>query len=358
VLIVSRYLLRQFFTASALVFLGLFITVMTVEAILHLELFQADAGEAWRFTLFRTLEGVPLGLPVACLAGAAWSLTRSARFMELTAIRSGGIRLRRVLAPILLAAVALGTGLAFFEDRVLIPIRGVLHDSEDRARAGKAPTASYSNDRWWFAQGTSLFSAEAYDPKSLQLDRVTIFELDDRRRILRQVDAEAAQHVGDQVWALRDAQILEFDPQGAPSLRRESEIELTLGVSGGELRRALPPPETTSVHRLARWIRERAGNPAQLVNLETAFHARIAQPCAVLVLVLFAVGLSVGEGERQDTLGRALLRALLAAVVYWTAWTAALVLAGSGAIPPALPIWGVTALFLIGGAFLYQRIPE
>ena len=133
---------------------------------------------------------------------------------------------------------------------------------------------------------------------------------------------------------------------------------LALGVSRGTLRQALPAPEVTSLHRLARWIREWSGSPLRIATFEAAFHARIAQPLAVLVFVLLAVGLSVGEADRRDTFGRALVRGLIAATLYWIAWTAALLAAGSGAIPPAFPVWGVTGLFLLVGAFIYRRVPE
>ena len=356
--IVSRYLLRQFLTASALIFVGLFITALSVGAVLHLDQFQTDAGQAWRIMLFRALEIVPVGLPIACLSGAAWSLTRATRFQELTAIRSGGIRLRRVLAPFLIVALALGGGVALFEDRVLIPVREILRETEGATSSARAQRAFHANDRWWFARGSSLFAAQAYDPESFRLDQVTVFELDDQRRVVRRIDAQEARFLREKTWELREARIIDFGKGEAPALRQESQVQLALGVSRGTLRRVLPPAEVTSLHRLARWIREWSGSPLRIASFEAEFHARIAQPFAILVLVLFAVGLSVGHEERQDTFGRALVHALIAATLYWTAWTAALLAAGSGAVPPAFPIWGVTGLFLLGGAFIYRRVPE
>jgi lipopolysaccharide export system permease protein len=356
--IVSRYLLRQFLAASALIFAGLIITALSVGAVLHLDQFQTDVGQAWRLTLFRALEIVPLGLPIACLSGAAWSLTRATRFLELTAIRSGGIRLRRVLAPFLIAAVVLGGAVALFEDRILIPLREVLRESEETETSVRMRRAFFANDRWWFARGSSLFTARAYDPESFQLAEVTVFELDDERRVLRRIDAQEARFLHGQTWELREARILDFGEGEAPALRQESQVQLALGVSRKTLRQALPPPEVTSLHRLSRWIREWSGSPLRIASFEAAFHARLAQPFAVLVFVLLAVGLSVGQEERSDTFGRALLRGLIAATLYWTAWTAALLAAGTGAVPPALPVWGVTGLFLLAGVFIYRRIPE
>jgi lipopolysaccharide export system permease protein len=356
--IVSRYLLRQFLSASALVLAGFFVTWLTAELVLHLDEFRSDPGGALRLTLFRTLEIIPLGLPLACLTGAVWSLSRATRFLELTAIRCGGIPLRQVLAPILMAALLLGGAVALFEDRILIPVRQFLPQIEEAEGSTDQRSTLFSNGRWWVAQGSSIFSAKGFDPRAVRLEQVTVFELDDQRRTVRRIDAEEARFLHDQIWELRKARILEFEGGAAPVMRDEARVQLALGVSESQLGRAIPSPDRFTVHSLARWIREWSGSAQGLVPFQAEFHARIARPLAVLVLVLFSVSLSVTEAERRDTLGRALLRSLIAAILYWTAWTAALVLSGSGRVPPALPIWGATALFLALGAFRYRRIPE
>ncbi len=53
--ILSRYLLRQFLASSGIVFLGLFVTWTTAEAVLRLDLFQASPSGAFKLVLFRTL---------------------------------------------------------------------------------------------------------------------------------------------------------------------------------------------------------------------------------------------------------------------------------------------------------------
>ncbi len=354
----SRYLLRQFLSSSALFLLGLLVTWMTAESVLHLDRFRSDPGSAWKIMSFRTLEVVPLGLPIACLMGAVWSLTRAARFLELTAIRSGGIRLRRVLAPILITSLGLAGAIALFEDRILVPVRTALPGLGESRRAADLGTAHYTNDRWWFAHGGTLFSARAYDPDAAFLEDVTVFFFDDQRRMTQRIDAARAEFEGDQVWRLRDARIAEFDGGVAPQFRQEPGLSLTLGVSEQQIEKALPSPETRSLHSLARSIREWSGSTARLATLEASFHARLAKPLALVVLVLFGVGLSVVEAEHRDTLGRALLRAMIAATIYWSAWTGALVLAGSGHAPPALTVWGITLLFLGLGVLRFRRIPE
>ncbi len=354
--ILSRSLLRQFLASSGIVFLGLFVTWTTAEAVLRLDLFRASPSGALKLVLFRTLEVVPLGRPLACLTGAVWSLTRAARFRELTAIRSGGVPLRRALAPVLIATVVLAVGLGFFEDRVLVPVRTAVEDLGDDALGSSGLKAVHAHGRWWFAQGSALFSAESYDPDPLRLQRITLFEFDSTRRMIRRVDAAEARFVTDTSWEFRNARVLEFDVPGAPTMRREATITLSLQVSEAEVSRALPEPEMTTLHILARALRE--GPARDRAGVATAFHSRLAQPVAILILVLFAIGMSIGEADQEDTLGRSLLLALGWTVGYWVLWTGALLVAGSGQMPAAFPIWGVTALALALGARQFAAIRE
>ena len=63
------YLLRQFLASSGIIFLGLFVTWTTAEAVLRLDLFQASPSGALKLILFRTLEKDMCGLGRCKAAG-------------------------------------------------------------------------------------------------------------------------------------------------------------------------------------------------------------------------------------------------------------------------------------------------
>ena len=87
--IIARYLLKEFLTASGVVFLAVFVTFMAAFSVTHLDVFDEDGGGIWEI-LFSALELVSIGIPISCLAGVVWSLTRAVRFREITAIHCGG----------------------------------------------------------------------------------------------------------------------------------------------------------------------------------------------------------------------------------------------------------------------------
>ena len=186
---VSRYLLREFAIASTAVFLALLVTWIAADTLLHIERLTGETASALRSILFASLDVIPLGVPMACLVGVVWSLTRAVRSREITAIRSGGIPLQRALTPIIVCSAAAAAGLVFVQDRVLIPTRQALHEASMAEESGERGTPQLIHGRWWYADGESIFSAGDFEAGELR--DVTLFRLDGAGRIVQRIEAEA-----------------------------------------------------------------------------------------------------------------------------------------------------------------------
>jgi lipopolysaccharide export system permease protein len=354
---IARHLLVEFVVATTGVFLGIAAMWFAADILLHIDDLAGHVVAGLREVALRALPVLPIVLPLSGLTGAVLCLSRAARNRELTAIRTGGIRLQAALAPLLVLCGLVAIGLGLLEDRVLLPLRERL----ERGRAAddqgsRAPERLLK--RWWFASGTSIFSAASYEPETHALQDVTVFLFDEHREIRQRIDAKTATSLDGDTWEIRDAHVLEFSaPEGiarheAPTLR------LDLGITGKEMGRAAEPSATASLRQLARLIRKSAGDAVEVAKLELAFHSRLAQPFTVLIVVLFAIPFATGDPGRGDSLPRALLRSLAAAGAFWLCWTVALLAARTGRVPAPLPVWGVTLGALALGFWRYRTIPE
>jgi len=356
--IVSRYLLLEFLSASGVVFLALVSTWMAADSLLHIDLLTSGSVPAFRQILYRAMEMIPVSVPISCLAGAVWSLSRAVRYREITAIRCGGVRLRSVLIPVLVGSFLLGGALILFEDRVLIPTRKALQEAERETKPGTENPPRFVNGRWWYASGTSIFSAAEYLPGERTLLGVTVFKLSRERQIERRIDADRAVNREGSTWEFHGAQVLEFDAALGLDQSEQTLLSLDLGLSGQDLAQAAPSLALTTLHKLARRIRTHQTAGASLAALQVSFHGRVAQLLAVLVLVLLAIPFAIGDVEAGDSLPRALLRSLAVCGLYWLAWSLALMAGMSGAVPAPFPVWGVSLLFLAAGVWRFRGIRE
>ncbi len=354
--IISRYLLRGFAAASAAVFLGLLAIVLGADTLLRLDQLGSQPQSVVFDLVLRALELVPLGVPVACVVGVTWSLTRAARLREITAIRCGGIPLRGALLPLVGASLLLAGSLVWIEDRVLVPARERVSEAAATLERGSERRPRLSNGRWWYAGANSVVSARSWSHEREALVDVTIFELDAGQRIRRRIDAREARFVSDSSWQIADARVLDFTDSG---FERQTLHELVadLGVGKREFAGAEPELEATSLGGLARGAR-RGGDWRQRAAFGVAFHARLAQPLSLVCLVLFAICFAVGDRGRGDSLARALLAALAVTTGFWVLWTLALLGGRSGSVPAAVPIWGVVLGFLGVGVWRFRAIEE
>ena len=355
--IIARHLLREFAQAAAAVLLGLLVMWGAADVLLHIDELAGHFWSGMREVALRAYPVLPIAVPIACVTGVVLCLSRASRSSEITAIRTGGIRLQAALVPILLGCALVALALGILEDRVLLPARAVLEQGRTELGDGQGHLPERRLGRWWFASGASIFSAAKYDAEERVLRDVTVFLFDEQRAIRQRLDAKSAANLDGDTWEIRDANVLEFPAAGGIDRHDALAVRLDLGISGGEMERASRPPAWMTLHQLARQIRKSAGDAAEVAKLQLAFHSRLAQPFAVLIVVLLAIPFAAGE-SRGESLPRALLRSLLATAGFWLAWTLALLAARSGVVPPPIPVWGVTLAALAVGYWRFRGIEE
>lgn len=355
---IARHLVVEFVLITSGVFAGLAAMWLSADMLLHIDDLAGRLGQGLREVALRSFQVLPIMLPLSALAGAVLCLSRAVRNREITAIRTGGIRLQAVLAPLLAVCVLGALAVGALEDRVLIPWRAQLEHGRLVGSGDKVRNPERLLGRWWFASGTSIFSAKSYDENERMLHEVTVFLFDEQRAIRSRIDARTAKSIDGDTWEIREAHVLEFEPSEGIERHDAATLRLDLGISSGEMGRAADTAAYTTLHQLARQIRKNAADAAEVAKLELAFHGRLAQPLGLLIVVLLAIPFATGDSVRGDSLPRALLRSLVAALAFWLSWTLALLAARSGTLPPPVAVWGVTGAALLIGFWRYRQIPE
>ena len=358
--LIARYLAREFLISSLVVLAALVLVWVAADALLHVEELQAGVGAALRGVLLRSLDLFPQGVPTACGIGAVFSLSRATRALEITAIRCGGIKLRRALTPVLLLCILVAGLLGVFQDRVLIPTHLSLAGAETPERDERPQLVG---DRWWYVSNSWLFSAADFDARERTLRDVTVFRLGEDHQVVRRLDAASAVYLSDGQWRFLSALDHSFGDDATLDVRRFDKLSLNLGVdlTSALMRDASGKvvPELMTLHDLSDATAE-ASNPTEIRVLRGAFHGRLALPLAVLVLVLLAVPEGLGGNDRDEaSLPKSLLKALGLMTGFWAIWTLARLGSQSGGeLWGVALLWGTMALALAFGAWRFQRINE
>ncbi|MEE9607870.1 MAG: LptF/LptG family permease [Myxococcota bacterium] len=290
-------------------------------------------------------------VPVSSFAAAFLCFGLPARRREITAIRSGGISPGRAALPVLAAAATLSAVC------LLVNETWILRSAREWRRPEAATTRSeFRGESFWYHNGDVIYNVREGDPETEMLYGVRVFRLGPRGRLLESIRADRARvGVGDR-WHLLDATVQAFDPADpeAPPLTRRL-AETVVRVDGREDVALLEAhPDTLSLRRLGQLIDARLLRGRDAVRQRAQFHARLAEPLAVLLFAFLAIplGLSV---ERSGTLAAPALQGAALVGLFYTIRMAASLLGAAGLAWTWASPWLELTAFGGWGAWRFAR---
>ena len=342
--------------AVTLVVLALGITI--AEMLLSLDDISDSSGGfvgAVKFLVLRVCSYyLPILIPVASFMAAYLSLGLSARWLEVTAAKAGGISPIEITVPILAAAAVLsGVTLAVNETLVL--------GAERAWRAhvsGQEDEIEFRRGSFWYATGRYIYNVGDADPERELLHDLKVFELSASGRLTRRIDATLAE-MRDGDLHLTDATEMVFpaeDPTAVPVRRWQREILLdTDAGSGPNLLQA--DAATLPLAGLREFIEQRAAAGGHVSHFIGLFHSRLSDPLTVFLLALLAIPFAL-RVEQTKSLAIPALQGVAVLLLFWTFQRGGSLAAASGDWVAALAPWTVIAVFLAGGTWRYLSVPR
>lgn len=285
--------------------------------------------------------------PMAALVGALVGLGNLASSSELTVMRAAGVgKLRILLAvlqPVLLLVLVCGLVGEF-----VMPKTEQLA-AADRAQAVGGGRAIGSRFGFWHRDGNWFLHITAVRPGG-QLRGVTIYELDDDRRLVSASFAQRADHEGDH-WMLRGLRVTHFE---ADRTRTETlaERRWKSDLSPELLEIVAAEPEAMSIRGLYHYSQYMQAQAVNATPYKLAFWNKVLLPLAVVGLVLVAISFIFGP-LRSVTMGQRIMVGLMVGLTFKLI---------QDLLAPASTVYGFTPLvaaltpigvcYLMGGWFL------
>jgi LPS export ABC transporter permease LptG len=355
-----RILSRYF----ALRFLGLFLAILfvstlaiiVVEMLLNFDLMVGEDGSALGIATYFFLRIPSYYLrdlvPITTFAAAFFSIGLAAHWLELTAAKAGGVSSMRLAAPILLTAMLLGCATFIVNETLVIDAT----EGWSQQLRGGSRSLSFRRGRFWYHRGQTIYNIGSANRAESTLRDVTIYELSPRGRLLRSIQAEAANIEADPHWRLSNAVIRRFDPERddlPPQLERVAHTTIALDQTSGE---ALLDADasTLSLPELRIYVSRQQAAGEDVARERTLLHARLSEPLGVVLFALLAlpIGLRV---ERTRSLAGPAVYGVATVAAFFAVKSTALTLASESVIPAAAGAWTPLLAFALLGAWQLKR---
>jgi lipopolysaccharide export system permease protein len=351
--IIARYLTREIgknFGIILIAVMGIYLAVDIIEKIDNFIEAGLSLERAFLYFIYKLPLIVFQITPVATLMAVLITFGLMAKNNELVALRSGGISLMSLVAPIARCGIT-ATLL------VLVMAEGVAPLTLPRANQiwlqevrGQNIITTQQQDIW-FRGDQSIIHLKHFQPDTKTIQGITIHWFDRQFRLVRRIDAEAGSFEEGR-WRLHNG-IEQYQRDSTErmhvTLFEERPVQLTF--TPDDLARAAPRTEEMSFMQLRRLIARVASEGYDVTHYRVDLHGKIAFPFVCIILTLVGAGLAA-RGKIRDGLPISITYGIGIAFLYWIVFSFCISLGYAGMLPPLIAAWGVNFIAMCLAGYL------
>ncbi len=354
--ILDRYVVGEFlkfFILSLIAFVFIFTIVDLFEDVDKFIDKNAALSAVLQYYLFDIPNTIVLLTPVALLLSCFFSIGSLSRHNELTAIRSSGISIHRILFPLFLFGfVTAGAALAVNE--FVVPYTNHLKLSIWQERIEKKPkkTGKIWN-LYYVGKRNSYYQIKSFDPAKGVMEKPTIIWKKPDGCIYQRIDANRA--VWNEGWVFIDVYFRQIDPEGNERMSYHD----TLGFPTiEEIPRDFGKLQKTPEEMNFRELREHVGilrrRGSEFVKYFVELHLKLSFPFANFIIVLF--GAPLAANLRKTGFAVSFATSLFICFIYWGTIQTSRSMGQNGILPPLVAAWLPNIIFLAAGFYLLHKI--
>jgi LPS export ABC transporter permease LptF/LPS export ABC transporter permease LptG len=302
--------------------------------------------------------------PLCALVAVLVTFGSFNRTSELTAMKSSGISLYRIITPVLVVTLLISAGLFLF-DEVYLPSANRRQEALLSIIKDK-PAQTFSRpDRKWISGQTNnageparIFYYQYFNAETDKFANLTVFEFDPatftlQRRIFASSaswDPHLNNWVFDSGWqrTFSGETIASYQPftvSTFPEIKEQPSY----------FKKEYVPSEEMSYNELSRYIADLRQSGFETQRLNVQLNKKMAYPVITLVMAILAIPFALSMGKKGSLTGIA--TAIGLAITYWVIALIFESLGNVNTLPAVLAAWTPDLLFGIAGTYLLLRTP-
>ena len=352
------YMVRLFLTRSLAVLVALVLVLMTLDALGESGKILAVPGngdaELWRYVGLRVPLLVSRFLPFSVLLGTLIAFVGLNQHSEVVAMKAAGLSAHQILAPVVVASIAIAAALFAFNEGVVVNSARVVDAWSDNDYKPIPPDRGILANVWVLS-GDDLVHATIVNGRGSRLVARQVRIYDRTGGVLQrmiQVSRMVPRPAGN--WLLDDVKIYDANMN---LVVKKPQMTGLAGLSPDQLTIAKVDPTELDYWTLKRRANEleEAGRPTDEARAGLAH--KISGPLSTLLMPLLAAVAAFGLARSGQVLLRAVVGMALG-FAYFVADNFSLAMGNAGAYPPLIAAWAPFLLFLLIGETVLVRTEE
>jgi lipopolysaccharide export system permease protein len=354
---IAFYMARMFVLRSLAVLAALVLVLMTLDLLGEagdiLEIPGNGDAELWRYASLRIPQLIARFLPFAVLLGTLITLATLNQNSEVVSMKAAGISAHQIIAPLVVASLAIAAVSFVFNERVVTRATETL-TSWEKVDYGPVPRDSGIRPNVWVRWGDDLISAREVRGQgaSTTLDGIAIYDRH-YETLKKIVTARHAVRAGNG-WRLEQAAT--FDVDSGTTIRVPL-MDYGKGLDPSQFTLAHVSADEQDFATLKDSVKQLklAGRPT--AELESGLWHKLSGPLSAVLMPLLAGVAAFGLARSGQLFWRAIIGMFLG-FAYFVADNFALAMGNLGAYPPLLAAWAPFVLFALIGETVLIRTEE
>lgn len=287
--------------------------------------------------------------PISLLASSELAIGRLSTDGEVTAMRAGGISLRRIMIPFLTAALAISI-FAFLINDYIVPEANHISQNIIREIVLKKGPPNIKRNVFFRDAENRYFYINLFDEVNMIMQDIMVYELT-REKFPRTITAKEGRWVVD-TWKLKNGTIYNYDKEGKITYEMSFEtLDIIVKEDLQKFFKNQRTPQEMSSEELRQQIDilQRAG--ADTKNFEVDLYMKYSIPFSGLIFVLLGVplGLRVKRGSKAS----GIILSIVLVLFYYIFLSATRSFGRGDILTPVLAAWLPNIVFgILGGVIM------
>ena len=312
-------------------------------------------GELLRYVSLRIPQLVARFLPYSVLLATIITLATFNQNSEVIAMKAAGLSAHQILAPLVLAALAVAGFQFAFNERIVIRANAALKAWE-AVDYGPVQADPDVRPNVYLNEGNDVLLAsriEGTGPRTVMRE-VTFYERDAAGMIVRQLRAPVARFA-DPGWRLENARVFEVGPAEGHALA--APVVVARGITLDQIMLKRVDADSEPIGQLSRSIAALDAAGRRTAELKGKWWHKISGPLSAVLMPLLGAVAGFGLARSGHLLARAVIGMALG-FAFFVVDNAALAMGGFGGYPPLLAAWAPFVLFFLIGETVLVRTEE
>lgn len=357
----DQYLLRRFLSILIISLLGFLCVFIIVDLIENLDRYidnKMPLSIILRYYGYSVPYFINLTLPMSMMISAVFSIGMMVKRNEWTAMKSGGISLYRLAAPLFVLSILISI-ISFQFDNTLVSTSMSKRNAIEKEYMKRNPrhnTRKSLNDIFFQKNGNQNISIARYNILSTDASDVTMISFADSL-IHYRIDAKKISWIDSAAaWAVSNYSIRSFDQNGKEKLASisASDTLMALQFNPDDITRGNKHPDELSYSELKERVVFLKENGVDPTRWEVQRHFKLAFSFTNFIVVLFGIPLMVMKPKSGLAFGGGI--SFLVIFSYYAFIKFGQSLGINGVIAPVTSAWIGNVIFILSGLLLLLSV--